>query len=109
MPSAPELLDRSCKIRTVKILHQPDIKQLCCSDRNIRISGKIAVNLYRKEKGCKQHGKARIVLRRVKNQIHIYCKIISDHKLLKKAPCHQLQSIYCIFPVKGMFPLDLRQ
>ena len=47
---------------------------------------KIAVNLYRKEKGCKQHGKARIVLRRVKNQIHIYCKIISDHKLLKKPP-----------------------
>ena len=84
MPSAPELLDRGCKIRTVKILHQPDIKQLCRSDRNIRISGKIAVNLYRKEKGCKQHGKARIVLRRVKTRSTYTARLSAITSFLKK-------------------------
>src|SRR5690349_19555813 len=49
MPSSPKVCDRSSKIRMVKIGQQLDTKKLADASRNIRITGKIAVNLQGKK------------------------------------------------------------
>ena len=50
MPTPPKLRYIPGEIRILKVLHKVYAKQPGTADRYIRVSGKITVNLYRKEK-----------------------------------------------------------
>src|SRR5438128_1816347 len=49
VPASPELRDRAGEIRAPKVRHQAHAQDLGRADRDIRVAGKVAVNLEREE------------------------------------------------------------
>ena len=109
MPSGPEFLYRSRKIRTVKIFHEINAKQISGSNCDIRVSREITINLYRKHQRCGKKRTAGILWQGIIYRVNIYGQCICNHHLLKKAPDHQTHTGRCLFVVKSMLCKDLRK
>jgi hypothetical protein len=50
MPPTPELGYITREVRHTEVLHQADAEQPCTADSDIRVTGKVAVDLDSKEK-----------------------------------------------------------
>ena len=85
MPAAPEFLDPPGKIRTVKIPSAADSQQISHADGDIRVAGKITVELEGIEESCQHAGQARITLRRPENRVHIAAQTVRDDHFFKEA------------------------
>ena len=72
MPSAPEIFYGRGEIGSFKVLGQIDAQQPGGTQGNVRITGKITLELYGKEKGCQHKGKSFISRQIVIDLIHIY-------------------------------------
>ena len=109
MPSAPEFPDRERKIRAFKVGHQLNAKKSGTSDGDVRIAGKITVDLDGKHQGNDDKDKAHIAVGVVVDLVHHHGKDIRDHQLLKISPGHQLQAVGHIVVVKSPFFFQLRE
>ena len=54
VPSLPEIPAACCKVRSVKVLRQPDTKQPCRTDCDMGIPGEIAIDLKCERHRCQQ-------------------------------------------------------
>ena len=109
MPSLPELADTLGKIGPPEVGHQFIAQNRCCSDCNIRVSGKVTINLeLEKERGQN-------ILNALKfsgiiiYDIDILGKSVSNHDLFKEPPSHQQDSILDPLIIEAYFLSELRQ
>ncbi len=107
MPSAPELTDAACEIRTVKILHQLKAKHLCRADGYRRIPCKITVNLYGKQH--RRHDDIHSSILRIIpiDRIDNHCHPVCHHQLQEKSPEHDKQPLPHIVIVIRVRLIDL--
>src|SRR4030042_114086 len=94
MPSPPEFGHRSGVKRPVEIVHETETHCLGGADGNIRITGKIAIDLNpEKESRCNKWNSGKLCWILI-NLVDDQRQFISDHYFLKKTPEHQFQSIH---------------
>ena len=83
MPAAPELANRLGKIRTVEVLHELDAEQFCRADRDVGISGKVAINLERKE-DCRRDERQSLIIRQISiDHVDVDGQRVRDDDLLE--------------------------
>ncbi len=108
MPSSPEFSNVPGEIGIGKIAKQVDTKKTGSTNRNIRVTGEIAVDLEGKEY-CAQHmGAAGEVRRFIKYQVSQFCTIICNHHFFKESPKDLPQAIYRPGIAKDPRGLNLR-
>jgi len=84
MPPPPEFGDRSRVKGPVEVIHQAETHDLGRTDRNIRIAGKIAIDLKSKEESPRDQRKPGILGGAAEDLLHHDGQFICDHHLLKK-------------------------
>ena len=92
MPAFPEFGNRFTEIRTVEILHELVAHHLRRTERDIRIAGKITVNLKSEKHGRHDQRNAFVGLRLIINFVDKRGETVSDDYLFEKPPDHQLKS-----------------
>lgn len=93
MPAAPELADAVRKVRAFKVLLQFDPEELGAADGNIRIPGKVAINLDGKHNSCDREDQSGIIGGIIVNAVYGRSQQFCDHQLLKIAHGHQFQAV----------------
>ena len=86
MPASPKLRYVTGEIRIVEVTHQFDSKEFSRADGNIRIAGEIAVDLERKENGCKQQSRAGLGVVCCPDLVHVRRAVVGYHYFLEQAP-----------------------
>lgn len=90
MPSVPEFLYRLRRIRAVKVFHKAYAHDARTADGDIRIAGKVTVNLYGKEHGRNDNAEARCAFGRVEHGVHISGdKVGNDYLFENPTPIFQ--------------------
>ncbi len=92
MPSPPMVRCTPGQDRVIKIFHQLETHDSCRTDCNIRIAGKVAVDLERKEHRRKKQCHSIVLFRIVVRKVHVESQPVGDDDFLKKPPEHLLQS-----------------
>src|ERR1051325_7411493 len=93
MPAAPELTDGRGKIRPVEVLHEREAHHFRRAQCDVRVSGKIAVDLNREEVSRHQHRQTGIPIGVRVNLVDQQGEIVRDDHLLGKPPEHSLQAL----------------
>src|SRR4051812_26863028 len=88
----PELGDRFGTVGRIEILHQSEPKDPGSPDRNISITGKIAVNLISKKHGRDSELQPIVTVRGSINIVHVQGQAVGNNQFLKESPRHPLQS-----------------
>ncbi len=101
MPSAPEIRDTRCQIRTFKVFIQRDAENLRRARRDIYAAGKIAINLYTVPKRGHCDITAAQRFRKAENIIHHYRYPVGNDHFFERAPKHQLHAEF--YPRIGKF------
>ena len=109
MPSAPEFFHRRRQIGTFEICHKVNIKQFGCSDCDIGVTGKIAVDLHCKKKHYQYQIESAIPGQIGIDLINIDGSYIGYDQLLKVAGQHQFGAVKRFFFMEKMSCLDLGQ
>ena len=109
MPTPPKLRYIPGEIRILKVLHKVYAKQPGTADRYIRVSGKIPVNLYRKEESPQKQGTPiqRLVI--LKHTVHEQSAVIGNHHFLEKSPKHLAYTIQRQITIEITRPEKLRE
>ena len=93
MPTTPEFGDVTTEIGHVEVSHQLDTEQFRRTDGDIRVSGKISVNLEGKQDCRQEQGASGLGLIRGENLIHIDRTVVRNHHLLEQSPQDLAHSI----------------
>lgn len=100
VPAAPEFGNVTGEIGVGKVLHQVEAKQPGGAQRNVGISGKVAINLKRKENGANQKGASGIAAVVLVNEVYVFGAVVGDHQFFEKSPKDLPQSGYGQWGVK---------
>ena len=98
-----------CKIRAFKIIHQIHIQKLGHTYGNVRIPGKITVNLKTEKEHHKNPGKAAVSVNIGKCPVHKICQKIGNHHLLKISPEHNLCPVNALLTIEAVRIFYLRK
>ena len=83
MPASPELIHIPAKVWEEEIIAEAETKQLRRTNRHIRVTGEVAIDLYRIENGGKQKRTPRLIRIVAIYLINIQRCIISNDNFLE--------------------------
>ena len=109
MPAAPEFLDGRGEIRAFEVGHQLHAEEIGRALGDVRVSGKIAVDLEGEEHGGHHQGKALVEMDLIVNPVHVHGQIIGNHQLFKETPGHKLHAVGRLVVVEYVLLPDLVQ
>src|SRR5215216_7951321 len=109
MPAPPEFRDGFGKIGMPEVFHEGDAHHLRRPKSNIRISGKIAIDLNGKRQSCDHECRSGIFMGFVINSIYKKGHSVGNHHLLEHPPGYPFQPIRHTSIIKGMFLMELMQ
>ena len=92
MPAFPEFGEAVGEVRFPEVGHQFKAHAFTQPDGNVRVSGKIAVDLKGKSHGPYENADTGIGARMVKDLLHKKGQVIGNHNFFEKAPEYQPQS-----------------
>lgn len=107
MPALPEFNDRFWKIGAIEIIHQFKAQDLSGPNGDIRIPGKITIDLKGKEYRGDQMGCGREFWRVTVNGVHQDREAVGDDCFFKKPPKDQFQTIRDAFVIPMMAFIEL--
>lgn len=109
VPTAPKLSDVSREIRKIEVTHQADAEQACRTDGDVRITGKVTIDLESEEYGAQQQIEAIEVLIVGEYLIDRDGTIVRHHHLFEQAPQDLTHTVYRLSVVEGTRPQELGQ
>lgn len=92
VPASPKIGNRRRMVGIVEIVRKIDPKDLCASDRDIHITGKIAINLESEKHRRYDKHHTLIIMRVVVNRIDQMRQAISDNHFFKQPQQDQPQA-----------------
>ncbi len=96
MPGAPETRDIGCEVGEKEVCGNPNTEQLGDAYGHVTVTGKIAVDLERKENAGSQDMRSAVLVRICENRIYQYADTVGDGDFLKQAIAYLLQSPHSI-------------
>jgi len=109
MPFSPEVPDCCCKVRQIKVFHQPKAQHPGRPNSNIGITWKVAINLNGKEKRRKDEWWPRMMMDIIVNSVNIQGKPVGNNNFFKKPPCYQFNPWTDPFKINAMVFIKLGQ
>ena len=103
VPTAPKFLYGKGEVRTPKVCRQLHAEQSGTADGNVRIAGKVAVDLDGIHHGGDDKDQSHIAAAVVVHLVDGHGKGIRDHQFLKVSPSHLLQPVSCAVVVEAPF------
>ncbi len=95
------------KIRAVEVLHQPETEHPRGADRDVRIAGKIAINLKRKENRRQNQREPLLVGQVVIDKIDILGQHIGNDELLEETDRHHTNAVRGVLFVEEVILKEL--
>ena len=91
MPAPPQLSERGGEIWAVEVFPQPEPHDLSRPDRDVGVSGEIAIDLEG-ESDCREHEwEAHVFVRTRIDGVDDSGQVVGDHDLLEHSPEHSLE------------------
>jgi hypothetical protein len=107
MPAPPEIGNALRKIWIREIAHQPQIEKLRRTNRDVGVTGKIAINLKRESVGCPEQLPAAGMGHIAKGSVHVRRKIVGNHHFLEIAEQHLPGAVRRFVPVEMAIVFEL--
>src|ERR1700732_3124823 len=109
MPTSPKLRDALREIRGREVSHQMQVEQLRCSNGDIGVAGKIAIDLERESVGGPEQLPSGGVRDVVEGRVYDRRKVVRDDHLLEVAEQHLPRAVGRFDLVEMPFLLELLQ
>lgn len=109
VPTAPKFPDGEGKIGVLEVGHKLDAEKSGTADGDVRVAGKVAVDLDGKHHRGDDEDKAHIAVGIVVHFVHHCGENIRNHQFFEIPPGHQFQPVGHVFVVKTALRFQLRQ